>query len=133
MARFVLLSASSLALNLGLTIGLREGAGVPEEAAFAVALATVLATNFLGLRYFVYPGRGGPFRRQFGAFLASSAGFRGLEYLAFLALHTGLGLPYRPVLVAVLASSFLAKFFYYGAVVFARRAPSLVPSPDGPR
>jgi putative flippase GtrA len=121
-ARFVVLSGISFSINLGLTSGLHELAKVKEEIAFAVALAVVLVTNFIGMRYFVYTGRQGNVIKQFVSFLLSSSGFRGLEYVLFLVLHTWLGLAYRLAIIATLATTFVTKFFFYGAVVFSRRS-----------
>jgi putative flippase GtrA len=121
--RYLLISGLSFVLNLGLTVALHEVAGLSEELSYAIALVVVLATNFLFLRYYIYPARHGPFFKQLGLFLASSAVFRGLEYVAFLFGHTLLGLPYVPVLVVVQALSVIAKFLYYGLAVFKADKP----------
>jgi putative flippase GtrA len=130
--RFALLGGSSFALNFGITVGLHQVAGVREEIAFAVALATVFTMNFLGMRHFVYPGEHRSAGRQLVLFAISSASFRALEYLAFLVLHTWLRLPYTLVLVVVLGASFVAKYGFYKVWVFARigrKAPRPAPEP----
>jgi putative flippase GtrA len=119
------LSGASFALNFGITVGLHQVLGAPEEAAFAVALVTVFVMNFLGMRYFVYPGEHRSVGKQLMLFAVSSGSFRGLEYLAFLALHTWLHYPYRLVLVVVLGTSFVAKYCYYKVFVFALNRPDL--------
>jgi putative flippase GtrA len=118
--RFALLGAFSFSVNFGLTVLLHEVVGVREEIAFAVALALTTVMNFFAMRIFVYPGREGRILAQFGLFVVSSLGFRSLEYALFLVFHTWLGLPYKLVLIATLVTTFVTKFFYYGAVVFAR-------------
>lgn len=116
--RYLLLSGFSLCLNLLLTIGLHEWFGVPEEAAFMVALLTVFGTNFVGLRYFVYPDSELSWGQQLGGYVTSSVGFRGLEYIAFLLAHSWLGCPYRLTVIAVLIVSYLAKQLVHRHLVF---------------
>lgn len=125
--RFALQSALSFAMNFGLTVLLHEEVGMREEGAFALVLSLTTVMNFLLLRYFVYPGRHGAFFRQFGFFAASSLGFRCLEYALFLIFHTWLGFAYRLVIVGTLVTTFITKFFYYGAVVFSRRDRETMP------
>jgi putative flippase GtrA len=119
--RFALLSAQSFGVNLGLTALLHDALGVPAERAFAVALAVVFALNFVGLRYFVHPGQARGAGRQLALFLASSAGFRGLEYAAFLIVHSALRVPYGAAIAAILATSLVAKHFFYKSWVFSPR------------
>jgi putative flippase GtrA len=118
--RFAILGAFSFSLNFGLTVLLHEVVGIREEFAFAFALALTTVMNFFAMRLFVYPGREGRILAQFGLFVVSSLSFRSLEYALFLVFHTWIGLPYKLVLVATLVTTFVTKFFYYGAVVFAR-------------
>lgn len=116
--RYVLLSGISLCLNLMLTIGLHELLRVPEEAAFMIALLTVFCTNFVGLRYYVYPDSQLSFGQQLGGYVTSSVGFRALEYIAFLLAHSWLGCPYRVTVVAVLIVSYAAKQLVHRHLVF---------------
>ena len=120
MARFGAMGAVGFGLNIAVTVSLHEWLGAPEELAFAVALAVVFAFSFLTSRYLIFAGacHGDP-RKQFLKFVLSNVGFRVAEYVGFVVLHTVLGLPYLPAIVAVLAFSFLTKFFTYSTVVFA--------------
>jgi putative flippase GtrA len=119
MARFAVMGAAGFGLNIGLTVLLHEVLGAPEELAFAVALAVVFAFSFVTSRYLIFEGAaGGDPRKQLVKFAVSNAGFRVAEYVGFLVLHTILGLPYLLAIVAVLAFSFLTKFFTYSTVVF---------------
>jgi putative flippase GtrA len=127
--RFAVFTVISAALNFGLTIGLHEWLGLPEEAAYAIGLAVVFIVNFLGLRYYAFPGRGGRVGTQFAVYAVSSAAFRGAEYLAFLLLHTVLGVHYVVAMIVIQTASFVTKFLYYGRFVFVRRA---APDDDGP-
>ena len=121
--RFGLLGLASFAINIGLTAGLHELAGLAEELAYAVALAVVLVTNFAACRLWVFPDATGGVLGQGLAFLASSAGFRGAEYAAFLLLHTLAGVQYLVTIVIVTGVSTLAKFVHYRFLVF-RSAPA---------
>ena len=120
--RFALLSGLSFLVNFFLTIFLHEELQVREEWAFAVVLALTTVMNFVLLRVFVYPGRHGGVLRQFGAFVASSLGFRVVEWVLFALLHHILGFPYKPVIATTLIMTFLIKFFFYGSVIFSRRS-----------
>jgi putative flippase GtrA len=126
MARFGAVGAVGFGLNIGITVSLHEWLGAPEELAFAVALAVVFGFSFLTSRYMIFAGASdGDPKKQLVKFAVFSAGFRVAEYLGFLVLHTLIGLPYLPAIVAVLAFSFLTKFFTYSTVVFVddREAP----------
>ena len=126
LARFAAMGAVGFALNIGMTVGLHEGLGAPEELAFAVALAVVFVFSFLTSRYLIFEGAsGGDPKRQLLKFALSNAGFRIAEYIGFLVFHTALGIPYVVAIVAVLAVSFLTKFFTYSTVVFVDDRESL--------
>ena len=119
MARFGAVGAAGFGLNIAITVSLHEWLGAPEELAFAVALVAVFGFSFLTSRYLIFEGASrGDAKRQLIRFVISNAGFRVAEYLGFLVLHTLIGLPYVPAIVAVLACSFLTKFFTYSTVVF---------------
>ncbi len=117
--RFAALGAAGFVLNLVITVSLHEWLGVPEEFAFAVALAVVFVFSFLTSRYLIFAdaAQGDP-KKQLLKFAIFSAGFRVSEYLGFLVLPTLLRLPYLPSIVAALGVSFLTKFFTYSTVVF---------------
>jgi putative flippase GtrA len=116
-----MVSAGSFLLNLGLTATLHELLGVREETAFAVALATVFVTNFLCLRYFVFRAGEASLTRQMTLFGLSTLGFRGLEYVFFLGLHTWLGVFYPVAIVVTLVTSLLVKYVWFKRIIFVRR------------
>ena len=116
--RFAAMGSLGLGLNVGITAFVHEVLGVSEELAFAVALACVVSFHFLSGRYVIYGAAAGDPKRQLLRFGLATGGFRGAEYLGFLVLHTLVGVPYLAVIVIVLGSSFIAKFVFYGRVVF---------------
>lgn len=81
----------------------------------------MLTTNFFGARHFVFRAGSGAIERQAGLFLASSVLFRGLEYVAFLIVHTVLGFQYVVAIVGILVTSMVVKFLWYRRVVFRSR------------
>ena len=116
--RFCLLTVMSFTINCGLTAFLHEVFAVDERIAFATALIVVFTVNFLMKRYYVFRARDGDPKRQLLLFFFSSLGFRGAEYVAFLAVHSLLSIHYLVVVIGVLFISFIVKFFYYGMFVF---------------
>ena len=119
LARFAVMGGVGFVLNIGITVGLHEGLGAPEELAFGVALVVVFVFSFVTSRYLIFEGTaGGDPKKQLVKFAVSNAGFRVAEYVGFLVFHTVLGIPYVIAIVAVLAVSFLTKFFTYSTVVF---------------
>ncbi len=108
----------SFTLNLGLSALLHEVVRAPEELAFAVALVVVFAVNFLACRYLIFDAAGGNLYRQLVAFALSSLVFRGLEYVAFLLLHSVAGVHYLVAIAAVLGISMIGKFLFYRGAVF---------------
>ena len=117
--RFGALGAVGFGLNIVVTVTLTEALGAPEELAFAIALGVVFIFSFLTSRYLIFVGAAaGDPRKQLFKFAASSAAFRGAEYLGFLLLHTVMGLGYLLAIPAVLGVSFLTKFVAYSNVVF---------------
>jgi putative flippase GtrA len=116
--RFASAGGASFVINLGGTAFMHELLGVPEEVAFAVALAIAFLVNFLVCRYYVFEGRSGDARRQLVEYLLASLCFRGIEYVGFLLLHTIVGIPYVVAIFIVLLCSFFFKFAFYGKVVF---------------
>lgn len=114
--RFVQVSGLSFVVNIGLTVFLHEVCLLAEEIAYAVALVVVFLMNFFLLRHYIYEGAQGPLVQQFAAFGVSSLGFRAGEYVMFLALHSGVGLDYRAVVIGISLVSSCAKFLFYGFV-----------------
>ncbi len=120
MTRFGLLGGLSFAINVGLTVLVTEVLGAPAELAFALALATVLFVNFMTCRHLVFKGAAErDTASQFSLFVASSLAFRGLEYAAFLIVHTVLGVQYLVAVVGILVVSMLMKFVFFRSVVFS--------------
>jgi putative flippase GtrA len=118
--RYILSSALSFSLNIGLTAMFHEIFRVDEELAFAIALTTVTGMNFLLHRHYTFVGGARPIIAQWAAFTASTVGFRGAEYGIFLALHQWLELVYPAAIVVVLSTSFVSKFFWFRHVIFLR-------------
>lgn len=119
-ARFGVMTGLSAAMTLGIPVLLHEGLGVREEAAVAAAFATAFCVNFLVARRYVFRSDGRA-SGEVARFALTTAAFRGAEYLAFLALLRGLGLPYLAALLVVLPASAVAKFVVLRLLVFARR------------
>ena len=116
--RFGLLSGMSLVINLGTTLVMTEVVGVSSYFAVALAMVVTTAANFLVLRYFVFPGGEQGWLAQLIGFVTSIAGFRAAEYLAFIALHGGLGLHYMPTYASILVVSMVGKFLLLRRTVF---------------
>lgn len=120
--RFGVAACVCFVVNLGLTIGLHELIGLPEEVAFAIAIASVLVISFMMLRFWVYPEQTLGIGRQFLAHLTTNLGFRVTEYVTFLLLHSVLGLYYVYATIIVMGIAFPTKFLFYRLVVFRSRA-----------
>ena len=116
-ARYLLMTGVSALVTLGIPALLHEVFGVGEELSVAISLVAAFCVNFLTTRLYVFgsDGRVGP---QLARFALVSAGFRLGEYLAFLVLHTWLGLMYLVALALVLMVSIVLKFFVYRRFVF---------------
>jgi len=120
--RYLMLSALSFALTLGITAGLHEWFGVSPEISFAVALLVVFLTNFAGMRWWVFRGTQRPVVSQFMGFSLSSLSFRGLEYCGYLLLYRLAGIPYLAAAVATIGISFAVKYVVYDSWLFSRRS-----------
>lgn len=115
-------TVASFVVNLGVTAGLHEVLSVRAEIAYATGLLTVFLMNFAFFRYYVFVQQEPlPIRRQFAAYTASAIGFRVSEYLGFLVFHTLLGVHYIITMFIVQGATFVAKFFFYGNLVFRGR------------
>ena len=119
--RYVIITGLSFVINLGLTVFLTEVIIFPEEASYAVALVTVFLMNFFFMRYFIYVSREGSAKRQFMFYMLSAMGFRGLEYISFLMIHTWLSVQYALAIIEIQVCSAIVKFFYYKVVVFRQK------------
>lgn len=116
--RFGALGVASFFANLGITVALHDLLGTSAEAAYAVALCTVMIMNFLLCRYFVFDARGGSLKAQALQFLAGACLFRGAEYIGFLLLHSLLGVQYVITIVVVQVLAFLGKFAFFSRGAF---------------
>ena len=116
--RYLLMTGLSAGITLGLPILLHEGFDVNEEIAVSLALGTSFLINFVTIRVFVFRSIGAP-RTELLRFGLTSAGFRIVEYLLFLCLHTLLDLFYVLALGIVLVVSLALKFYCYRVLVFS--------------
>jgi putative flippase GtrA len=117
--RFGAVGGATFATNIGLTAFLHQKVGIAAEVAFALSLGTVVIISFLACRYVIFEtGTERDPKRQALLFLLSTLAFRGAEYLAFLLLHTLLGVHYLAAVTGILITTFFAKFFYYRGAVF---------------
>jgi len=126
--RFFQFSCVSFVTNFGLTVALHEWGQVPEEAAFAIALAVVFVMNFLFMRWYVYETKAGAIWQQFGLYVCSAVVFRATEYGAFLLWHTWYGSDYRLAVLGISVISSGVKFFYYRLLFGWRGGLPLAPA-----
>jgi hypothetical protein len=63
-------------------------------------------------------------------YMLSAIGFRGLEYISFLMIHTWLDVQYVVAIIEIQGCSSLVKFFYYKVAVF-REKRATVSAVDG--
>ena len=121
-ARFGFTSAVSAVVTLGLPILLHAGLRIDPRIAVATAFVVAFFVNFALTRWFVFRSAGSA-RGDFVRFAASSVVFRGLEYLAFLALYEG-GMTYYVAQVIVVGVSFVFKFIALRRLVYGKRVPN---------
>ena len=115
--RYFYLSGLSAGITFGAPIILHELAGFEEKDAVGLALVAAFIVNFLVARSYVFRSNGAMLP-QLVRFASSSLVFRGGEYLAFLLLHSYLGMFYVLAVGIVLAISFVLKFLFYRVFVF---------------
>lgn len=115
-------SALSAGVNFGLTVFLHEVPELSEQWSFAIALLTAFLLIFFICRYYVFRLTKNRLLSQFWKYGSETIGFRAGEYTAFLVLLDGFGIPYKPVVLAVLALSAVLKFFYRSFIAFPPRA-----------
>lgn len=120
--RFAAGGVLSAGVTLSVTAVLHEAFAVPEPKAAAIAMLAALSVNYVFLRYVAFRGTHIPWQRQLVLFFASTGVFRGIEYLAFLAVNVWFGVHYLVALMGVMGASFLLKFTVYEGWVFARHA-----------
>ena len=115
LARYALSGAGGLAVSLGVTALLREGAGLSAQLSFAVALAVVFAYHFAANAFFVF--RSGASAATFLRYAGVALAFRGLEFLLFRGVAEFTSLYVVGVLVALGVSN-AVKFLAYRHAVF---------------
>lgn len=118
-ARFAGLSLLSFVCYLGLSAVLHEWVGLPTSIAVAITMIAVTVMNFCTLRLLVFDRTTRGWAPQFVGYVASVAGFRAAEYLAFLLLSGLFAWPYLLALALVLAASVVGKFLFLRGLVFA--------------
>ncbi len=120
-SKYSVVSGISFGMNFGLTAALCQLMALPEETAFAIALASVFTMNFLFMRHWVYDDRLSTTDgiRQFRFCIIVSCFFRMAEWLSFVLLNWLLVLHYLVILTIVTSGSFTIKFFVYDRLVFA--------------
>lgn len=117
--RFGAAGGATFVINIALTAFLHQGLGVAAEIAFALSLGSILLISFFACRYVIFKTASeGNVKSQALWYLVSTLGFRGAEYLAFLLVHTMLGVYYLVAILGILSVSFFAKFFCYHRMVF---------------
>jgi putative flippase GtrA len=110
--RFGAMTAMSATVSLGLPVVLHEALGIAPRLAVGIAFVVAFCLSFVTTRRLVFASSGSV-RRDLSIFVASTAAFRLAEYMVFLALMAVAGLHYVVALVAALAVSSIAKFFWY--------------------
>jgi putative flippase GtrA len=120
---YVVVSAVSFFLNVGLTAFLHEIINLKPMWAYGISLIILLCMNFCLMRYWVYRQemQPGTLKKQFVATAATSIGFRLSEWLVFIGLNEFLGLYYLLAMLIVMGISFFLKFFVYDALIFNRK------------
>lgn len=112
--RWLVAGAGGLAVSLVVTALMHEGVGLPEPAAFAIAVAVLFGLHFLSSAYFVF--RSGADGRMFLRYTIAALAFRGLDFVLFVAI-SGLAPLYAAVVLAMAISN-VCKFFVYRHHVF---------------
>ena len=115
--RYLVMSGLSSILSLGIPFLLHEVFGVRPDIAVACGLTAAFIMNSFTARLFVFRKKGSV-KQQLGRFALVSFAFRSAEYLAFLVLHSALGVQYMIANASVLFLSFCLKFFVYKIFVF---------------
>lgn len=118
--RYILASAFSFLLVVGLTAFFHEVAGISESVAPIPALTLAFLANFTLLRRYVFPRQAAAVGRQMAETAIASIAFRGIEYGLFLGMHLSLEINYLIATALSLCISAVAKFFVYRELVFNR-------------
>ncbi len=116
--KFLFLGIASFVLTLVATAFFHEVIRFSEETAYLIAIIIAFICNFFGARFYVFESRSKPLLKQFVQFVGSSLFFRGAEYLAFILLHTVMGVYYLLATCIVMTVSFVCKYLFYRTRVF---------------
>jgi len=120
--RFALSAVAGFGMGIFWALFFHEKVGWSEELAAALSILLVSIQNFLVFLGYVFkPDRRMQFKTLATGFALSVAGFRGVEYLIFLLLHTLMGFQYLVVLVVVRIGLMGVKFFFYRSTLFAEQ------------
>ena len=118
--RFAVSAAAGFGMGIFWAWLFHEKVGWSEELAVALSILAVSIQNFLVfLNYVFKPKRRMKSNVLAAGFVLSIIGFRGVEYLIFLLLHTLMGFQYLVVLVVVRAGLTTLKFLFYRNTLFA--------------
>jgi putative flippase GtrA len=115
--RFIGSGLLAFPVGLGISALCHEVLGWRQEYAAAAAVSSLLLINFALSRVYVFRSTG-RFTYQLTRFIAIALLMRAAEYLMFIGLFRGTGMPYLLAITASLATSSLIKFFVYRSWVF---------------
>ena len=110
--KFLMTSALSAILTLGMPIFLHEIAAVAENRAVLIAFVVAYFFNFFVLKYIVFEGKGKA-RYDLFKYLAANLAFRAAEYFTYIYLNSVLDYNYVICLLIVLIAFTIIKFFSY--------------------
>jgi len=119
--RFIVSSALSFCFNIGITIFLCERLNLTERNAFGCSLLMVFIINFLLMKFFTFRAKSAPLSKQLISYTGVAIGFRFSEYFLFRIFHSILSFDYRIVVLIVLSTSTVVKFFTYRYIFDVRR------------
>lgn len=111
-SRFLMVTAMSALVTLGLPIILHEVAGLSPPIAVGIAFVVAFCFTFVSTRRLVFASDGSV-GRDLTIFVASTAAFRLSEYFVFLILSEKFAVHYVVALVFTLTISSVSKFFWY--------------------
>lgn len=113
--RFPIAVGISASLTIGSPILMVNFLGFSERVAVAIAMVMAFCVNFFLNKFFVFRSRHKA-RRQLLRFLATNILMRIIDYIAFLALFSGLGLHYLLAMVLVLSVTTTTRFFLFSRI-----------------
>ena len=111
----------SFGSNISVTIILHEVFWLSEEISFAIGIIGTFFLNFILLKFYIFDGLNTLYVKQFISYTMSAIGFRSSEYFLFLIFHSLINFDYRIVVLSVLSTSTVIKFFTYKYIFDAPR------------